>query len=63
MSKPGERDPNLILLVSVGYPIATALMMFAAWASFWTPGARVAALTAVTMGAAPDRSQQPTNDR
>jgi hypothetical protein len=41
MSKPAERDPDLTLLVSVGYPMATALMLFAAWASFWTLGVRV----------------------
>jgi hypothetical protein len=41
MSKPAERDPDLILLVSVGYPMATVLMLFAAWASFWTLEARV----------------------
>jgi hypothetical protein len=41
MSKPAERDPDLILLVSVGYPMAIAFMLFAAWASFWTLGVRV----------------------
>jgi hypothetical protein len=40
MSKPAERDANLILLVSVGYPLATALMLFGAWTSFWAIGAR-----------------------
>jgi hypothetical protein len=41
MSKPAECEPALILLVGVGYPMATALMLFAAWASFWTLEPRV----------------------
>jgi hypothetical protein len=40
MSKPAERDANLILLISFGYPMAIALTLFGAWASFWTLGAR-----------------------
>jgi hypothetical protein len=41
MSKPAERDANLMLLVSVGYPLAITLTLFGAWASFWKLGARV----------------------
>jgi hypothetical protein len=37
MAKPAERDPNLVLLLSTGYPIATALTLYADWASFWIP--------------------------
>jgi hypothetical protein len=50
MSKPAERDANLILLVSAGYPMATALMLFAAWVSFWTTGARVVPISPAYLG-------------
>jgi hypothetical protein len=36
MSNIAERDPNLALLVSAGYPMAAGLMLFSAWTSFWT---------------------------
>ena len=38
MTDPAESDPNLILLISAGYPMATGLILFAAWASFWSLG-------------------------
>ena len=41
MSEPIERDPNLILLLSAGYPLAAGIMLFAVWASFWSLGAKV----------------------
>jgi hypothetical protein len=50
MSKPVERDANLILLVSAGYPMATALMLFAAWVSFWTMGTRVVPISPAHLG-------------
>jgi hypothetical protein len=62
MSKPAEGDANLILLVSVGYPMATALMLLGAWASFWTLGAKVVpippAATYLGNEVAPDNKQE-----
>jgi hypothetical protein len=40
MTNPAERDPNLILLILAGYPLAAGIAVFAAWASFWSLGVR-----------------------
>jgi hypothetical protein len=58
MSKPAERDPNLILLVSVGYPMATALMLFAAWASFWTIGVPISPAVLQSSGVLVDEHEE-----